>query len=535
MAQRLALIVGNDDYLDPTLARLRAPQADIAAFAALLEDPQRGTFDEVQILHNRPQGEVRREMARFFHDRQRDDLLLLYFSGHGVLDAEGLLYLATPDTERDLLDATAVTAYFVNRLMRRCRSRRQVLILDCCHSGAFDRSAKGGGVGTNVGIGEAFAGDGTGHIVLAASKATEYAFEGDEVTGSAQTSIFTAALIEGIRTGDADLDEDGYITPEELYDYTYRRVRQLSPRQTPGKWVYEQTGELILARSPRRRLPDEIRERLASRDPMMRFAAVDDLASLARGKDEALAKLAEEKLEELTASDDSFTVRQAATVALGDAPLSRHSRQASVRTAREPAISAASDTISKDVTSKEVSPSRAVTWTDVWPVALAWFLAGVFSLGPAFVTKYGETFLLTTGLSLAVATAYTFERVLQWVGARPSEAGIQVVVGLLGLAPLVGPVAFAALLLKPLISWQQLSAVQRVLVAVYTVAIVATHGYLLWLIVEFWRAQVWWEFFLAQQELILMFIVHGALLFVGALLLIRTVGPREQLDSYRTV
>ncbi len=84
MAQRVALVIGNDDYHDPTLARLTAPQADIAAFADLLEDPQRGAFDKVQILRNRPHGDVRREIARFFHDRQRDDLLLLYFSGHGT-------------------------------------------------------------------------------------------------------------------------------------------------------------------------------------------------------------------------------------------------------------------------------------------------------------------------------------------------------------------------------------------------------------------------------------------------------------------
>lgn len=531
MAQRVALVIGNDDYHDPTLARLTAPQADIAALADLLEDPQRGAFDKVQILRNRSQGDVRREIARFFNDRQRDDLLLLYFSGHGVLDAEGQLYLATPDTERDLLDATAVTAFYVNRLMRRCRSRRQVLILDCCHSGAFDRSAKGGGVGTQVGIGEAFAGDGTGHIVLAASKATEYAFEGDEVTGSAQTSVFTGALIEGIRTGDADLDEDGFITPEELYDYVYHRVRQLSPRQTPGKWVYEQTGELILARSPRRRLPEALQAQLDETDPTVRFRAVDELASLARSDDAATARLANVKLEELAASDDSFTVRRAAASALQESSEVAPTKRSAGTVAREQAAPGAGHTSGKDTEKAAVFTAPIIRWADVWPIALAWFLAGVFSLGPAYVTKYGETFLITTGLSLVAATGYTFDRVLRWASARPSEAGTQVVAGLLGLVPLVGPASFAALTLMPQISWGQLSAVQRVLVIVYTVAIVATHGYLLWLIVEFWRAQVWWEFFLAQLELNVMFLVHGAVLFVGALMLLRTIVPRERLGG----
>lgn len=529
MARRLALITGNDDYHDPTLARLTAPQADISAFAGVLQDPRLGAFDDVQILHNRPNADVRRAIARFFHDRQRDDLLLLYFSGHGVLDEEGQLYLATPDTERDLLDATAITAHYVNRLMRRCRSRRQVLILDCCHSGAFTRSAKGGGVGTEVGIGETFAGDGTGHVVLAASKATEYAFEGDEVTGEAQPSIFTRALVEGIRTGDADLDRDGYITPEELYDYAYRRVRQVSPHQTPGKWVYEQTGELILARSPRRRLPATIQAQLAETDPLIRFRAVDELAALVRGDDEALARLARQTLENLEASDDSFTVRRAAAMAL----------QTAVPSPSPPAVSptpppAASEAAPPETTAashRVDAHPRAVRRRDVGAVALAWFLAGVGVLGLAYLTKYGEVFLLAAALALVLGSAYTFQRVLQWAGEPPSEPGIQLVAGLLGLVPLAGPAGYAALLLRELTSWQALRPVQRLAVVMYAVVIAATHAYLLWLFRVFWEAEAWWEF---QQEHIVLnlaFFVHGMALFLGALLLARTITPRPARRS----
>ena len=85
----------------------------------------------VKRLINRPSHEVRREIETFFAGRKRNDLLLLYFSGHGVKDDDGRLYLTTTDTQRGLFRSTAVPATFVNETMTASRSRRQVLILDC--------------------------------------------------------------------------------------------------------------------------------------------------------------------------------------------------------------------------------------------------------------------------------------------------------------------------------------------------------------------------------------------------------------------
>lgn len=72
-----------------------------------------------------------------FRDRQKDDLVLLYFSGHGIKDETGKFSLATRLTEKHRLRTTAVAASFVHDVMFSSRSRRQVVILDCCFSGAF--------------------------------------------------------------------------------------------------------------------------------------------------------------------------------------------------------------------------------------------------------------------------------------------------------------------------------------------------------------------------------------------------------------
>jgi Caspase domain len=94
---------------------------------------------------------VRKAIARFFDLRHRDDLLFLYFSGHGVRDEQGHLYLAVRDTERAILAGTAIEASFVTARMDRSASKRLVLVLDCCHSGAFGygaKAAQGAAVGT---------------------------------------------------------------------------------------------------------------------------------------------------------------------------------------------------------------------------------------------------------------------------------------------------------------------------------------------------------------------------------------------------
>jgi uncharacterized caspase-like protein len=136
--KRFALIIASYEYEDPDLRKLLAPAQDAKALAGVLADPAIGRF-EVQMLQNEPSHKVSQAIEAFLADRKRDDLVLLYFSGHGIKDEEGRLYLATRDTRRKMLRTTAISADLVNDLMRYSRSLRQVLILDCSYSGAFAR------------------------------------------------------------------------------------------------------------------------------------------------------------------------------------------------------------------------------------------------------------------------------------------------------------------------------------------------------------------------------------------------------------
>jgi formylglycine-generating enzyme required for sulfatase activity len=320
--KRFALIIASYQYQDTDLRQLVAPAQDAEALARVLKDPTIGGF-EVQTLLNEPSYKVNQEIEAFFADRRRDDLLLLYFSGHGIKDEEGRLYFATTNTRRKLLRTTAVPATLVNDVMQYSRSRRQVLLLDCCYSGAFARGmvAK---ADKAIGTKERF--EGRGRVVLTASDAMQYAFEGDEIVGEGVRSLFTHILVHGLETGEADLNGDGRISPDELYNYVYERVTDETPQQRPGRWAFDVQGEIIIARNPvppapKVSLPGWITEALASGDFAARLAVVGKLDQLSQGEDEALAAIARAELERLSQEDENSMVRGAAAGALGVSPV----------------------------------------------------------------------------------------------------------------------------------------------------------------------------------------------------------------------
>ena len=219
--RRLALVVATDRYNDESLRQLAAPAADAKALADVLGDPELGSF-EVDILSNATSSAVAEHVERLLVERRPSDLVLLHFSCHGLKDDSGELYLAATNTKPQYLASTAVDAALVNRLIRRTRAQRVVLLLDCCYGGAFERGVVAR-AGDDMNIGEQFAvgdpvGGGRGRVVITASSAMEYAFEGARLaTGEGPApSVFTGALVEGIKTGAADRNQDGQVDVDEI-------------------------------------------------------------------------------------------------------------------------------------------------------------------------------------------------------------------------------------------------------------------------------------------------------------------------------
>jgi hypothetical protein len=336
---RHALIVATAEYSDPKLQRLRAPAADADRLAAVLGNPEIGAFD-VEIALDGEERELRRSIARFFSNRRPTDLLFLHVSCHGVKDAHGDLYLAATDTELDLLSATGVPAAWLNEQLSRTRSRRTVVLLDCCFSGSFPFGARAR-VGGDVNMPDQFEGHGRGIAVITASSAMEYAYEGDSLTGEGQPSFFTEAVVEALESGRADRDQDHLISVQELYDFVYDCIKEKTPGQTPNM-KSELQGPLYLARSTYRPpvTPAKLDEHLIAltehRYAGAREGAVHELKALLSSRHPGTVLAARQALERMV-DDDSRRVSEQAKAALkGTSTLQAESRKAPSDTAVKP-------------------------------------------------------------------------------------------------------------------------------------------------------------------------------------------------------
>jgi formylglycine-generating enzyme required for sulfatase activity len=164
-----------------------------------------------------------------------------------VVDDGGEFYFASRFTRKDqgrLVPTTAVAARSVRDWMEQSKSQCKVIILDSCFSGAFAKGVKAKDSGSvNP---ERFLG-GKGTAILTASTSTQYALtqEGFDL------SVYTHYLVEGIRTGGADRDDDGFISVEELHDYANSKVKEAAPAMTPEFYPVKEGYKILLAKSPK--------------------------------------------------------------------------------------------------------------------------------------------------------------------------------------------------------------------------------------------------------------------------------------------
>jgi uncharacterized caspase-like protein len=291
--RRLALLIGNSNFDDvQTFRHLHTPANDVKDFAQSLQTY--GDFEMVETLINAPADQITRAIDDLFSQAETDDLVLLYYSGHGYRGRDGRHYLIAKDTQPKRLLSSGIRDTFIHEAIKNSRAKHRVIILDCCFSGAFVAGRKGG-AGEPLLL-EELTEEGT--AILASSSTIQHSFE-----ENCHHSLFTHYLLRGINTGQADEDHDGLISVDELFKYADQKVRYKRPDQTPFKEVLNGDGQIIIAKNPRDqvvKLPADVVTALQSSSQDLRLAGIKQLKRLAQGDDEALATLARDTLDEIT-------------------------------------------------------------------------------------------------------------------------------------------------------------------------------------------------------------------------------------------
>ena len=143
---------------------------------------------------------------------QKDDTIILYFSGHGFVDPKNPAKTYLVSSDCDPIDPkTGVPIDRLRSMLEKSLARNKFLIVDSCHSGA-------NAFAPELDPATHFA-DNVGVITLASAKFSEKSLVWDRMG----MSLFSYWLNEGLK-GHADEDKNTFISVDELYSFIFRNV-----------------------------------------------------------------------------------------------------------------------------------------------------------------------------------------------------------------------------------------------------------------------------------------------------------------------
>lgn len=138
------------------------------------------------------------------------DAALLYFSGHGLFNELGG-YIVTPDYQTN---DEGISMDEILTLADKSKAKDKIIILDCCHSGAFGQR--------EIVDGKSIISEGVS--ILTASRNSESSIE---IGGH---GVFTSLLLDALQGGASDVL--GQITPGGIYAYIDQALGAWDQRPT---------------------------------------------------------------------------------------------------------------------------------------------------------------------------------------------------------------------------------------------------------------------------------------------------------------
>ncbi len=255
LPNRWAVIIGIGSYDSPSVGKLKYTVNDAEALYEVLTGP--GGFKKENVLRLTDKSEkkptlrnIKWALGTFLaRSAKKDDTVFIFFAGHGApevdprgVERDGLAkYLVPADADPDDLYSTALPMDELHAIFGRMEAERVVAFLDACYSGAAGGrtfAAKSTRAGS---LDDQFLERLTrskGRAIITASRPSEVSLELDEL----RHGVFTYFLVEGLK-GAADLNRDGIVTLQELYEYVEQRVAQKS-RAAGGNQHPIMKGEL---------------------------------------------------------------------------------------------------------------------------------------------------------------------------------------------------------------------------------------------------------------------------------------------------
>ena len=218
-----AVVIGVASYNH--MPTLRFTDDDAYRMYAFLKSPEGGALsdDNIRILidEDATKKQILSTLENVFTKAGPNDLVMLYFSGHGLpgsflpSDFDGFDNRVYHDEIKDILD--------------RSPAKYKVCIADACHSGGLLAMKGADANNALLKYYEALAQSSPGSALILSSKSSETSLE----SSGLRQGVFSHFLIKGLK-GEADRNNDNIVTVQELFDFTYHNVRSYTgSRQSP--------------------------------------------------------------------------------------------------------------------------------------------------------------------------------------------------------------------------------------------------------------------------------------------------------------
>ena len=204
-AKTYLVSVGIADY-PGTEHDLRISDNDAKTIAKVFSVAKQATVN-ILINEQATQSALLSTMHTSFMNANSEDIVILYFSGHGTSGAlvchDGLL-----------------TYQHIFKMLKGCKASRKVIIADACYAGKMRATSQ-----------QSDSYNAQNVMLFLSSRTNEVSRE-----SRYKNSLFTIFLERGLRGG-ADTNRDRYITARELYDFVHKGVIEASGnKQHPVMW-----------------------------------------------------------------------------------------------------------------------------------------------------------------------------------------------------------------------------------------------------------------------------------------------------------
>jgi uncharacterized caspase-like protein len=238
--ERWAVVIGVGQYEGTEIPQLRYSVPDAEAIAEILIGSAGFKKEHVLLLTDKtPKSPTLRNikwaLGTFLaRSAGKEDTVLIFFAGHGApevdprgIEGDGLAkYLVPIDADPEDLFSTALPMDDIYTIFARIESERVVVFLDTCYSGAAGGRTFASKKRRGAAVDDLFLERLTrskGRVIITASQPNEVSLELTELGHG----LFTYYLVQGLK-GAADLNRDGMVALQELYEYLEQQVSRKS-------------------------------------------------------------------------------------------------------------------------------------------------------------------------------------------------------------------------------------------------------------------------------------------------------------------